>query len=367
MKSRPEKVKAATGATVAASSVKNQDVNQGFNVSNSTEIITNRAITVPFHGAELYVVEHNGQPYTPMKPIVEGMGLAWQPQHRKLATNEARWGITIMVMPWQGGSDSETPAGGAQKMVAMPLRKLPGWLATIDPGRVKSEEARAAVVQYQNECDDVLWDYWNQGIAINPRATYAVNPGDTLTQEEAETLRLMLKSAADRQPKAKQGALMMQGWSKLKSHFKVGYREIPRHEFSEAVSIIARHTAEWEVVDDVPARKTSLDDAVRLDMAFTLASQAAAQVQRVVFNGVMASNSDWKHSRFLLDVDACSQEGCIAARAKKIESDAFVLPIGRFYAAIEDSIAVDAQTLTQLVSACTTRLGRMAQRVSISA
>ncbi|MBZ9133183.1 hypothetical protein H5U46_25280, partial [Escherichia coli] len=29
-------------------------------------------INVPFHGADLYVVNHNGEPYTPMKPIVEG-------------------------------------------------------------------------------------------------------------------------------------------------------------------------------------------------------------------------------------------------------------------------------------------------------
>lgn len=32
-------------------------------------------ITVPFHGSALYVVNHNGEPYTPMKPIVEGMGM----------------------------------------------------------------------------------------------------------------------------------------------------------------------------------------------------------------------------------------------------------------------------------------------------
>ena len=41
-------------------------------------------ITVPFHNAELYVVEHNGQPYTPMKTIVEGMGLDWKSQFVKL-------------------------------------------------------------------------------------------------------------------------------------------------------------------------------------------------------------------------------------------------------------------------------------------
>ncbi|EHL5742720.1 hypothetical protein KEB67_005058, partial [Escherichia coli] len=41
-------------------------------------------ITVPFHGDSLYVVNHNGEPYVPMKPIVEGMGLAWAPQFTKL-------------------------------------------------------------------------------------------------------------------------------------------------------------------------------------------------------------------------------------------------------------------------------------------
>lgn len=34
-------------------------------------------ITVPFHGSALYVVNHNGEPYTPMKPIVKGMGMEW--------------------------------------------------------------------------------------------------------------------------------------------------------------------------------------------------------------------------------------------------------------------------------------------------
>ncbi|UUC92461.1 phage antirepressor N-terminal domain-containing protein [Comamonas sp. C11] len=214
-------------------------------MSNSTELNVNRAITVPFLGAELYVVDHNSQPYAPMKPIITGMGLTWHGQHAKIKANANRWGVLELRTP---------SAGGMQDMLCMPLRKLPGWLSGIESGKVKSPEARAKVIQYQNECDDVLWQYWNEGIAINPRQAFAVNPGDSLTAEEAETLRLMLKSAVERQPKAKQGALMMQGWSKLKAHFKVGYREIPRHEFSEAVSIIARHTAEfadWEVVDGV--------------------------------------------------------------------------------------------------------------------
>ncbi len=49
-------------------------------------------INVPFHGAELYVVNHNGEPYTPMKPIVEGMGMDWASQFTKLKQRFAKEG-----------------------------------------------------------------------------------------------------------------------------------------------------------------------------------------------------------------------------------------------------------------------------------
>ncbi|CRL43697.1 hypothetical protein SGGMMB4_00197 [Sodalis glossinidius str. 'morsitans'] len=43
-----------------------------------------QTITVPFHGNALYVVNHNGEPYTPIKPIVEGMRMVWVAQFMKL-------------------------------------------------------------------------------------------------------------------------------------------------------------------------------------------------------------------------------------------------------------------------------------------
>lgn len=116
-------------------------------------------VPVPFHGTTLFLLEQNNEPYTPMKPIVEGMGLAWQVQHRKLDSNKERWGITMMVIPSKSGE---------QETLCMPLRKLPGWLQTIQPSRVKPE-IREKILQYQNECDDALWKYWTQGAAINLR------------------------------------------------------------------------------------------------------------------------------------------------------------------------------------------------------
>lgn len=231
----PKQVRALQGFLI-------QNQNQERIMANSTQTAPGRAITVPFHGADLYVVEHNGQPYTPMKPIVEGMGLDWGGQHKKVAANESRWGVSVMEIP---------SAGGVQMATCLLLRKLPAWLATIDAGRVKNLEARARVIQYQNECDDVLWQYWNDGIAINPRA-YAVHPDQTLSAEQADTLRFMLTENVKKLPKEKQAGAMVKGWSKLKAHFKTDYRHIPAGEFHEAVSILARHVAEWELVDDTP-------------------------------------------------------------------------------------------------------------------
>ncbi len=117
-------------------------------------------MTVSFHNTELYLVDIDNQPYTPMKPIVEGMGLDWASQFRKLTTNQ-RWGIVKMTIP---------TLGDKQEAICLPLRKLFGWLTSISPNKVKPE-LRENIIMYQNECDDVLWEYWTKGQTKNPRRT----------------------------------------------------------------------------------------------------------------------------------------------------------------------------------------------------
>lgn len=118
-------------------------------------------ITVPFHNAELFLVEHNGQPYTPMKPIVDGMGLDWGSQFVKLKQRFASTIVEITIVA-NDGKD--------RLMTCLPVKKLFGWLMTISPNKVKPE-LRDTVIKYQEECDDVLWDYWAKGKAVNPRTT----------------------------------------------------------------------------------------------------------------------------------------------------------------------------------------------------
>ncbi|MCQ1935530.1 phage antirepressor N-terminal domain-containing protein [Escherichia coli] len=117
-------------------------------------------MTVPFHGDSLYVVNHNGEPYVPMKPVVEGMGMTWQSQHRKLME---RFKTCIIEMMIQLPGDTQR-----RLVICLALRKLAGWLQTINPNKVKPE-IRDRVIQYQEECDDVLYEYWTKGFVVNPR------------------------------------------------------------------------------------------------------------------------------------------------------------------------------------------------------
>ncbi len=113
---------------------------------------------VPFQGGVVYMVKHENKPYVPMKPVVEGMGLAWQPQIQKLKNTER---FNHVVIPLQ-------TMGGVQKMLCIPLNMLNGWLFSVNPEKVKPE-LRDQVILYQQESFQVLYDYWNNGMAENPR------------------------------------------------------------------------------------------------------------------------------------------------------------------------------------------------------
>ena len=124
-------------------------------------------VSVDFYGDKVFLVEWNGEPYVPVKPICENLGLDWAGQFRKLKAEKQRWQVSSI--PQQAGK-------AVQEMLCLPLRKLPAWLMSISPRKVKPE-LREKLIKYQEECDKVLWDYWFHGRAENPRASQA---GDSL-------------------------------------------------------------------------------------------------------------------------------------------------------------------------------------------
>jgi len=110
--------------------------------------------TVLFRSAELLLVDRGGDPYVPMKPVVEGIGLNWKSHHTKLSSG--RFASTMVEITIVAAD------GRARLMSCLPLRKLPGWLMTLHPNKVRSQ-VRQEVLAFQNECDDVLWIHWHKG------------------------------------------------------------------------------------------------------------------------------------------------------------------------------------------------------------
>ncbi|ROR52281.1 UNVERIFIED_ORG: prophage antirepressor-like protein [Providencia alcalifaciens] len=193
-------------------------------------------INVPFHGNNLYVVNYNGEPYVPMRPIVEGMGLAWGAQFAKL---KQRFSSSV--------SEIEMVAedGKLRSMVCIALRKLSGWLHTISPNKVKPE-IRDKVIQYQEECDDVLYEYWTTGeVKAKPRKLVKQIAG-RITSEQQEAIKQLVLNRGKALPKDKQAKAMITMWSSLKSHFGCTYKEIDSDKFTEALSLAARVPLEGE-------------------------------------------------------------------------------------------------------------------------
>lgn len=134
-------------------------------MGNVTPRIMDFTINVPFYGSELYVVNHDGEPYTPMKPIVDGMGMDWASQFTKM---KQRFKSTVVEITMVAGD------GKSRKMICLALRKLAAWLNTISPNKVRPE-IRERVIRYQEECDDVLYEYWTKGKVVNPRKKTTVD------------------------------------------------------------------------------------------------------------------------------------------------------------------------------------------------
>lgn len=192
-------------------------------------------INVPFHGDNLYVVNYNGEPHVPMKPIVEGMGLDWKSQFSKIKSRFSK-GMVEITIPTKGGE---------QSMICLALRKLAGWLHTISPNKVKPE-IRDKVIQYQEECDDVLYEYWTTGeVKAKPRKQVKQIAG-RITSEQQEAIKQLVLNRGKALPKDKQAKAMITMWSSLKSHFGCTYKEIDSDKFTEALSLAARVPLEGE-------------------------------------------------------------------------------------------------------------------------
>ncbi|MDT1903158.1 hypothetical protein FPK34_18875, partial [Acinetobacter baumannii] len=213
---------------------------------------------VPFRDSELIIIEHHGQPYTPMKPIVEAMGLDWKSQFVKLKDRFSATMVEITTVANDGKS---------RLMTCLPVRKLAAWLYSIHANKVRPE-LRETVIMYQQECDDVLWDYWTKGQAINKRLT--------ITPEQQHALHEIVDRRAGKN--RSQRASM---WVRHNRHFGIAkysqllsihfddakqYLEtIPLHELVPTETDTLKRLEKF--VDNLAARYPALENPLAYEIA----------------------------------------------------------------------------------------------------
>ncbi len=181
-------------------------------------------INVPFHGANLCIVNRDGNPYVPMKPIIEDMGLDWASQFTKLKKRFSK-GIVEIAIPSKGGE---------QSMICLAMHKLTGWLYSIMPNKVKPE-IRDKVIKYQEECDDVLYEYWTTG---------EVKKKHKSTVQERNPLKNAVNLLV-----SKKGIMYPEAYSLVHQKFNVSsIEELTTDQIPDAVEYIHKFVLEGEYI-----------------------------------------------------------------------------------------------------------------------
>lgn len=109
-------------------------------------------VVVNFLGAILRGVLKDGVRYVAMRPIVEGMGLAWQAQHAKIMADEILAEVVTEIVMTSIGQDGKTYK---VKMTCLPAEYLQGWMFSVKARKVKAE-LKPKIIHYKKECYRVL-------------------------------------------------------------------------------------------------------------------------------------------------------------------------------------------------------------------
>ena len=98
------------------------------------------------------IVATSDEQLIPIRPICEALGIAYERQSVKIKEHPILGStVTLEVMVAADGKRRE--------MLCLPIRYIFGWLFTINPANV-NEEAREALIGYQHECYDALYQHF---------------------------------------------------------------------------------------------------------------------------------------------------------------------------------------------------------------
>lgn len=197
---------------------------------------------VPFNGQQIITAMAAGVAYVAMKPIVENLGMSWGTQQQKLMKQLDKFNCIHMNMVAADGK--------LRKLLCLPLKKLNGWLFSINPEKVRAD-IRDKLIQYQEECFTVLYDYWTKGKAENPRKKTSV--------DERTPLRDAVNMLV-----SKKHLMYPEAYAMIHQRFNVeSIEELDASQIPQAVEYIHRVVLEGEFIgkqEELPSKKLNIPD-----------------------------------------------------------------------------------------------------------
>ncbi|EKO8986563.1 phage antirepressor N-terminal domain-containing protein [Salmonella enterica] len=197
---------------------------------------------VPFNGQQILTAVAAGVTYVAMRQIVENIGIDWTGQSVKLRKMKDKFNCRDISMVAADGK--------LRKLLCIPLKKLNGWLFSINPEKVRAD-IRDKLIQYQEECFTVLHDYWTKGKAENPRKKTFV--------DERTPLRDAVNMLV-----SKKHLMYPEAYAMIHQRFNVeSIEELDASQIPQAVEYIHRVVLEGEFIgkqEELPSKKLNIPD-----------------------------------------------------------------------------------------------------------
>ncbi|WDB83656.1 phage antirepressor N-terminal domain-containing protein [Escherichia albertii] len=196
---------------------------------------------VPFNGQQILTAVAAGVTYVAMRQIVENIGIDWTGQSVKLRKMKDKFNCRDISMVAADGK--------LRKLLCIPLKKLNGWLFSINPEKVRAD-IRDKLIQYQEECFTVLHDYWTKGKAENARKKTSVDDRTPLR----DAVNMLV---------SKKHLMYPEAYAMIHQRFNVeSIEELDASQIPQAVEYIHRVVLEGEFIgkqEELPAPKLDIN------------------------------------------------------------------------------------------------------------
>lgn len=212
---------------------------------------------VPFNGQQIITAMAAGVAYVAMKPIVENLGMSWSTQQTKLMKQISKFNCVHMNMVAADGK--------LRKLLCLPLKKLNGWLFSINHEKVRAD-IRDKLIQYQEECFTVLHDYWTKGKAENARKKTSVDDRTPLR----DAVNMLV---------SKKHLMYPEAYAMIHQRFNVeSIEELDASQIPQAVEYIHRVVLEGELIgkQEKKANELSAKEANSLVWLWDYANRSQA-------------------------------------------------------------------------------------------